>query len=313
MLELAGVEALALFLDDEGADPVVLAVGDGEDDVEVGDRGVGDPVLLPVDHPLVAVADGVGPHRGGVAARLGLREREGGRPLAAGAFGQEALLQLVGAEELDRQRAELLDHQDQGRGGAGLGDLLDRHLQDQGPGAGAAVLLGEGQAEDVVLGEQLAHVPRVLAFAVDLAGARRDLLLRQPAHHVAQVARLLRDLVGAGLWRWSSVGSLATPSLSLEPPARQLGRSATSSGPSPSTSSTFSSSSPRSAKLRQSCSIAAGVDRGLAFAGLDPRQADLERRPEHGEGDGVAAASRSASRSGSKNQPGMTIPSTIVK
>ena len=97
---------------------------------------------------------------------------------------------------------ELLDHQDQGRGGAGLGDLLDRHLQDQGAGAGAAVLLGEGQAEDVVLGEQLAHVPRVLALAVDLAGARGDLLLRQPAHHVAEVAGLLRDLVWCRSAAW---------------------------------------------------------------------------------------------------------------
>ena len=38
VLELAGVEAVALFLHDEGADPALLAVGGGEDDVEVGDR-----------------------------------------------------------------------------------------------------------------------------------------------------------------------------------------------------------------------------------------------------------------------------------
>ena len=35
---LPTVEALAVGLDDEGADAPVLAVGDGEDDVEVGDR-----------------------------------------------------------------------------------------------------------------------------------------------------------------------------------------------------------------------------------------------------------------------------------
>ena len=130
----------AVRLDDEGAGAAVLAVGGGEDHVEVGDAGVGDPVLLAVDHPFVAVAHGAGPHRGRVRARLGLREREGRRPLAAGALRQEALLQLLGAEELDRQRAELLHHQDQRRGGAGLGDLLDRHLQHQRAGAGAPVL-----------------------------------------------------------------------------------------------------------------------------------------------------------------------------
>ena len=34
-----------------------LAIGDGEDDVEVGDAEVRDPVLGAVDDPLVAVAD----------------------------------------------------------------------------------------------------------------------------------------------------------------------------------------------------------------------------------------------------------------
>ena len=99
---------------------------DGHHHVEVGDPGVGDPVLGPVDHPFVAVEPGAGPHRGRVRAGLGLGEGEGRRPLAAGAVRQVALLQLLGAEQLDRQGAEVLDHQDQGRGGAGLGDLLDR-------------------------------------------------------------------------------------------------------------------------------------------------------------------------------------------
>jgi hypothetical protein len=63
--------------------------------------------------------------------------------------------------------------QDQRRGRADLGDLLDRHPQDQG--AGTAELLGEKKAEDVVLGEQLAHVPRVFTLAVDVPSARRDL------------------------------------------------------------------------------------------------------------------------------------------
>ena len=53
-----------------------------------------------------------------------------------------------------------------------LRDLLDRDLEHQRPGAGAAVLLGERQGEDVLLGEQPADVPRVLALAVDLGGAR---------------------------------------------------------------------------------------------------------------------------------------------
>src|SRR5262249_57286426 len=56
VLELARVEALALLLDHEGADPALLAVGHREDDVEIGDPGVADPALLAVDHPFVAFA-----------------------------------------------------------------------------------------------------------------------------------------------------------------------------------------------------------------------------------------------------------------
>ena len=39
-----------------------LRVGLGEDDVEVGDAEIGDPVLRPGDHPLAAVADGARDH-----------------------------------------------------------------------------------------------------------------------------------------------------------------------------------------------------------------------------------------------------------
>jgi hypothetical protein len=60
------------------------------------------------------------------------------------------------------------------------------------------VLLAEGQAEDVVLGEQLADVPGVLARGVDLRGARRHPLGHDLADGVAEVEQLLRDRVDAG-------------------------------------------------------------------------------------------------------------------
>ncbi len=72
VLELADGEARAVGLDDERGDPFGLAVGDGEDDVEVGDPEVGDPVLGAVDDPLVAVEDGGRLHPGGVRTGLGL-------------------------------------------------------------------------------------------------------------------------------------------------------------------------------------------------------------------------------------------------
>jgi hypothetical protein len=77
VLEVADREALAVLLDDERSDPPRLLVRHGEDDVEVGDPGVRDPVLRAVDDPLVAVLDGGRAHRGRVGAGLGLAEREG--------------------------------------------------------------------------------------------------------------------------------------------------------------------------------------------------------------------------------------------
>ena len=196
MLELADAEAGAVGLDHEGGDPARVAgfaVGHGEHAVEVGDTGVGDPGLGAVDHPLVAVLAGVGDHPARIGAGLGLGQRERRRPLAGRAARQEPLLQLLGAVELDRQRAELLDHQDQRRRGVGLGDLLDRHVQHQRAGAGAAVLLLERQPQDVLFGQQPAQVVRVLGLLIDLRRARRDPLLRDLADRVAEVQILLRE------------------------------------------------------------------------------------------------------------------------
>lgn len=49
-------------------------------------------------------------------------------------------------------------------------------------------LLGERQAEQVVVGERLAHVPRVLAGTVDLGRARRDLAGRKVADRRAKAS-----------------------------------------------------------------------------------------------------------------------------
>jgi hypothetical protein len=177
VLELAGVEAGAVGLDEEGGRPVRLAVRLGEDDVDVGDRRVRDPVLRAVDHPPVAVRDGEGPHRRRIRAGLGLGERERRRHLPRREAREPALLLRVRAEPGDGQGAELLDHQDERGRGARLGDLLHGDLEHQRARAGTAVAGLEGQAEDVVLGEQPAHVPRVLARPVDLGRAWADPLV----------------------------------------------------------------------------------------------------------------------------------------
>jgi hypothetical protein len=186
----------AVGLHDEGRDaarPAGRSVRLGEHHVEVGDAEVRDPVLRPGHDPLVAVAHGARDHAAGIRARLGLRQREGGRPLAGRAARQEALLLLLGAEELDRQRPELLDHQDQRARRARARDLLHGDVEHQRAGPGPAVLLLQGQAEDVVLGQQPAHVPGILGLRVDLRGPGRDALRDQPPHGVAELHLLLGE------------------------------------------------------------------------------------------------------------------------
>ena len=87
-------------------EPAVLAVGDREDDVEVGDAGVGDPVLGPVDHPLVAVA---APRscasRAGSEPASGSDRQKAGDHSPVAQRGRKRSLSSGRAEALDRQRA----------------------------------------------------------------------------------------------------------------------------------------------------------------------------------------------------------------
>ena len=198
MLDLADGEARAIGLDHERADATrmaLLRVRHREDDVEVGDPEVRDPVLRTGDDPLVTVPDGLRDHPAWIRARLGLGESERGRPFPGGAAGQQALLHLIGAEQADRQGAELLHHEHQRRGGARLRDLLDRDVEHQRAGAGSAVLLLEAQTEQIVLGEQLAQIPGVLRLRVDLSRAGGHALTHDLADRVAEIDVLLGQFV----------------------------------------------------------------------------------------------------------------------
>ena len=100
-----------------------------------------------------------------------------------------ALLLLVRAAVEQRQRAQLLDGRDQAARGAHPAELLDDEQSVEIMSAAqAAVLVRKRQRQEVVLAQQLDDVPRELAAAVDLGRARRDLVLGQLAHGVAQRA-----------------------------------------------------------------------------------------------------------------------------
>jgi len=181
----------------------------------------------PVDDPLVAVADRAGAHAAGIGAGLDLGERESRRPLAARELRQVALLQLLGPEQLDRERAELLHHQHQSGRRARLRQFLHRDVERQRARPGAAVLLVEREREDVLLGQQLPQVVRVLGLLVDLGSPRGNPLAGDLADQVAERDLLLAEGVDVGcrllgdslimqMWSWSP----RTASRGRFPPAK---------------------------------------------------------------------------------------------
>lgn len=97
-------EALVGLLDDERADVVAagaVGVGDGEDRVVLGHTGVGDPRLLPVEDPVVAVLLRAALHRSGVGAGLALGQSVGEAGLTTGQRREVLALDLLGAAEHD--------------------------------------------------------------------------------------------------------------------------------------------------------------------------------------------------------------------
>ena len=119
--------------------------GAREDAVEIGDPAVGDPRLLAVEDPAVAVAPGGHVHVGHVRARARLGQREGGQRLAgAGALQPGALRRR--AEQRDRPRSQALHRE---------GEI------------GQAVMAGQGFADQA----QRAHVQRLAGRMAQEAGA----------------------------------------------------------------------------------------------------------------------------------------------
>jgi two-component system, NarL family, response regulator LiaR len=85
-----------------------------------------------------------------------------------------------------RQRAELLDGEDQAAAGADAAELLDGEQDRQHLAAQATVFGRERQSEHVVLREELNDVPWELGTGIDVCRARRDSLVGQLAHAVTQ-------------------------------------------------------------------------------------------------------------------------------
>ena len=124
------------------------------------------------------VAPRLGAHCRRVRARARLGERARASHSPESQPGQVELLLLLGAAELEPERAQRLHREDQPARRADLGHLLDRDQRQQHAGARAPVVLVEEETEELVLAEKLDEVPRELVRLVDLRRPRRDPLPR---------------------------------------------------------------------------------------------------------------------------------------
>src|SRR4029077_6102624 len=144
-----------------------------------GDVGsaVGDELLRAVDHP-VPIADFTARlGRAGVAAGLRLGEAERPQLPSREQLGQPALLLLLGAELVDRRRAQA-DRCFEGDADARVrpGNLFDGQAKGEKISAGSTVLFGKGKAEET----NLPHLPLDVIAEPVLAVE----LLRSRSHHL---------------------------------------------------------------------------------------------------------------------------------
>src|SRR5690606_9227955 len=152
-VRLAADQSWGVALDDEGADAASpLTAGARHHSEDARDRAVGDEALSTVENVVVAVTLGAGLERGGVGADVGLGQAEGADQLARRQARQILALLLLGAVDQDALRADaVVSAEDGTEGRRGLADLEGhQHLLFHRQ-AEAAVLLGDGQAEQAHL------------------------------------------------------------------------------------------------------------------------------------------------------------------
>ena len=191
-IRLAGLVARCAALDDQVRD-LVIAGDRGDRDVarDLG-AGVGDELLRAVDDPLVAGEAGAGLGVAGVRAGLGLGEPEGAELAPRAEIGQEPLLLVVGAEQVNRLGAErgVGAERDRDRR-VDPGQLLDRERVGERVTAPAADALRERDPHQV----ELAHLRDQFVWeglrTVEFGGDRGHLAPSEIANGVAQKALLV--------------------------------------------------------------------------------------------------------------------------
>src|SRR4051794_38128650 len=196
-VDLLGGEAVAAGRDDEAGEAamLLLRVGLGEDQGEVGDVAEADPHLLAADRPAVLGLGRAGALVGGVGAGVGLGQAEAAEPLAGAESRQPLLFLLLGAPLLDRASHEGgADGDHRASGGIGAADLLGDQPVADVVEAAAAVLFGDRGAEEADFPELARQLAVEAAGTVVLARRRQDLPLSELARGFANQLLLVAQL-----------------------------------------------------------------------------------------------------------------------
>lgn len=196
-VDLAAGQAGGVGGDEEGGDPAVAGVGvrAGEEEDHVGPGAVGDEHLAAADDVRVPFAHGAGGQARGVRAGAGLGQAEAAEGLAGAQPGQPGALLLIGAPGGDGlgDQAEG-DGDDAAHGGVAAAQFLGDERVGEVVAAGAAVLLGDGEAEEAQVAEFLHDGPVDALGAVPVGGVRGDLAVGERAGEAARGFLLLAEL-----------------------------------------------------------------------------------------------------------------------
>ncbi len=193
---LANREAGEILFYDKGRDAVVALglIGHGEHHERLGLSGIGNEALHAVEHIVVALQHGGGLLAGGISTGAGLGQTKSAQLTATEQIGQILHLLLLGAVGVNRITAKRgMGADNNGRGTAGLGNLLHAHGVGQVVRTGAAVLHGERDAQHAQLGQLRNGLLGETLLLVQLGGQGLDLVLCKFAIHLTEHLMLFRQ------------------------------------------------------------------------------------------------------------------------
>src|SRR5260370_916422 len=107
----------------------------------------------------------------------------------------------AGAGHKMRTGAKRLRGREEGRGGECFRAVVDAHEEGDVGARAPAVFLGEGDAQDAVLGKEPFDVLRIFGLLIDLSRTRSDPVLHELSDRVPNRDLLLREIeVHPGYW-----------------------------------------------------------------------------------------------------------------